>query len=267
MLVTPHSSSESSIHPTAVIEAGAKLGSRVRVGPYCMVGADVTLEDDVRLDSHVVVRGCTRIGARTRVWPYASIGTAPQDLKYRGEPTFLEIGTDNMLREYCNLSVGTEGGGNVTRVGSHNLLMVGVHIAHDCLVGDHTILANSVSLAGHVEVDHRAVIGGHSAIHQFVKIGSCAMVGGGSILVQDTPPYVTVQGNHARAAGLNVVGLKRAGYSVEQLREIKQYYKWTYQSELRLEQAVQEILRTAQFLDLAKPFVDFLARSTRGICR
>lgn len=267
MLTTSQNMRESFVHPTATIEPGAELGMRVYVGPYSLVGAKTTIEDDVCLDSHVVVKGRTRVGARTRIWPYASVGTDPQDLKYRGEPTFLEVGTDNMLREYCNLSVGTKGGGNFTRLGNHNLVMVNVHLAHDCIVKDHCIIANSVSLAGHVEVDDHAVIGGHSAIHQFVKIGAYAMVGGGSVVVQDVPPYVTIQGNHAKAAGLNVVGLKRAGFSMAELREIKTYYKLLYQSELVVEEALQEINRVSSFKELAVRFTDFVRYSTRGVCR
>ena len=256
-----------SIHPTAIIHKGAELGRGVKVGPYSIIGPKVALGDGVQIDSHVVVSGRTRIGARTHIYPFASIGTDPQDLKFKGEDSELICGEDNLIREYANLSIGTEGGGGKTVVGSGNLFMVNTHIAHDCVVGDHCIFANGVSLGGHIEVGNRAVIGGHAALHQFVKIGDLAMLAGGSIVVQDVPPFCTVAGNHASPSGLNSLGLRRAGLSKDQVRAIKSMYKLLFQMNHSLEDAIASIDAELAPSEQRDTFLNFLRASKRGICR
>jgi UDP-N-acetylglucosamine acyltransferase len=255
------------IHPTALVDKDAKLGDRVTIGPFSVIGPHVILGDDVCIDSHVMVQGRTSIGARTRIWPFASVGTEPQDLKYHGEPSIFECGEDNKIREYVNISIGTEGGGGVTKIGHRNLLMVNVHIAHDCQIGNNCIFANSVSLAGHVEVANRAVVGGHSAVHQFTKIGELAMLGGGSIVVQDVPPFLTVAGNHAVPSGLNLTGLRRAPVDRDRISDIKTMYKLLYRSNLNLEDAIAEMIKQLPESEELTLFTSFIRSSTRGICR
>jgi acyl-ACP--UDP-N-acetylglucosamine O-acyltransferase len=213
------------IHPSAVVDPAATLGQGVRIGPFCVVGPDVILGDGVELVSHVCVAGVTTIGARTKVWPFASLGHQPQDLKYRGERTRLEIGADNMIREHVTMNPGTAQGGDVTRVGDHGLYMVGVHVGHDCIVGDHVILANNATLGGHVEVGDHAVLGGISAVHQKVRIGAGAMVGGMTGVEKDVIPYGLAIGDRARLAGLNLVGLKRRGVPHEEIHTVRAAYR------------------------------------------
>lgn len=212
------------IHPTAIIEPGAKIGKNVKIGPYCIVEKTVTLGDDIVLVSHVCVAGHTTIGARTEIYPFASIGHRPQDLKYNGENSTLEIGTDNMIREYVTIQPGTNGGGMITKVGNHCLFMATSHVAHDCTVGDHVILANNATLAGHVTVADYVIIGGLSAVHQFVRIGAHAMIGGMSGVEQDVIPYGVVVGERARLSGLNLIGLKRRGFSAAEINGLRHAY-------------------------------------------
>jgi UDP-N-acetylglucosamine acyltransferase len=255
------------IHPSAVIEKGAQLGVGVKVGPYSHIGSKAILHDRVQVGSHAVIMGRTEIGNETQVWPFASIGTAPQDLKYRGEDARLVIGTHNVFREYSNVSIGTDADKGLTQIGSHNLFMMNVHVAHDCMVGSHCIFANSVSLAGHVHVDDRAVVGGLSGIHQFVKIGAYAMIAGGSMLVQDVPPFVTVQGDRAEASGLNLTGLRRAHFSAEAIKTIRDVYRLIFQAQKTLEDALEDIKSLYPDSPEARMFIDFAARSSRGFVR
>ncbi|MGE5270593.1 MAG: acyl-ACP--UDP-N-acetylglucosamine O-acyltransferase, partial [Thiohalocapsa sp.] len=206
------------IHPTAVVDAGARLADDVVIGPYCVIGAQVSLLAGVALKSHVVIDGRTTIGARTRIFPFASIGHETQDLKYKGEPSTLEIGHDNTIREHVTINPGTEGGGMVTCVGSHCLLMVGAHVAHDCQIGDHVILVNNATLGGHVVVEDYAILGGLSAVHQFVRIGRHAMIGGMSGVERDVIPYGLVMGDRARLTGINLIGMQRRGFSREAIQ-------------------------------------------------
>ena len=217
------------IHPSAVVERGATLGANVRIGPFCCVGPEVELGDGVVLHSHAVVGGRTRIGPRTAVYPFASIGLPPQDLKYKGEPSRLEIGSDTTIRESVTINPGTEGGGMLTRLGDHCLLMVGAHVAHDCDVGNHVIMANNATLAGHVVVGDYAIIGGLSAVHQFVRIGAHAMIGGMTGVDHDVIPYGSVLGERGRLAGLNMVGLKRRGFTREQLQNLRTAYRMLFE--------------------------------------
>src|SRR5215469_977150 len=212
------------IHATAVVAAGAVLAEDVVIGPYCVIGEHVVLGAGVSLKSHVVVDGRTTIGAGTRIFPFASIGHETQDLKYAGEPSALEIGRDNTIREHVTINPGTAGGGMVTRVGDHCLLMVGAHVAHDCRIGDHVILVNNATLGGHVVIDDYAIVGGLSAVHQFVRIGRHAMIGGMSGVERDVIPYGQVMGDRARLHGLNIIGMQRRGFSRDDIHGLRSAY-------------------------------------------
>jgi UDP-N-acetylglucosamine acyltransferase len=213
------------IHPTAIVDPKAKIGAKAEIGPYCCVGPEVALGEGVVLHSHVVVGGRTEIGPRTAIYPFASIGLPPQDLKYKGEPSRLVIGGDTTIRESVTINPGTEGGGMLTRVGDRCLLMVGAHVAHDCQVGNQVIMANNATLAGHVVVGDFAIIGGLSAVHQFVRIGAHAMIGGMTGVDHDVIPYGSVLGERGRLAGLNMIGLKRRGFTRDQLSNLRAAYR------------------------------------------
>jgi len=216
-LVVPQTSAVV-IHPTAIVDRGAELGVNVRIGPFCSIGPDVVIEDGVELVSHVVVDGHTRIGPETRLFPFCTVGLAPQDFKYKGEPTRCEIGARTQVREHCTIHRGTITGKGITQVGSDCMLMAVVHVAHDCTLGDHVIVANNAVMGGHVSIADHAVIGGAAAIHQFVRIGRAAMIGGVSGVEADVIPFGSVIGNRARLAGLNVIGLKRRGFDKRQIQ-------------------------------------------------
>jgi UDP-N-acetylglucosamine acyltransferase len=256
------------IHPTAVVAPAAQIADSVEIGPYCVVGGQVTLGARVRLISHVVVDGITTVGDGTVIYPFASIGQRPQDLKYRGEASRLSIGRENQIREYVSMNPGTEGGGMLTRVGDHCLFMVGAHVAHDCMIGDHVILVNNVALGGHVEIGDFAIIGGNSAVHQFVRIGKQVMVGGMTGVENDVIPYATVTGNRAHLSGLNLVGLKRRGFSREDIHELRTAYRLLFAPEGTMVERLDEV--AAQFKDCAPvmEIVDFIrADSTRAVCQ
>jgi UDP-N-acetylglucosamine acyltransferase len=255
------------VHPTAIVSPQAKLGVGVEIGPYSVIGPEVVLQDHVRISSHVVIEGRTTVGERSVVHPFATLGAIPQDLKYKGEPGQLVIGAENSIRHYVNMSIGTEGGGGKTVTGRRNLFMVNVHVAHDCVVQDNCIFANGVSLAGHVYVDAHAVLGGHSAIHQFCRVGEGTMVGGGSMVVQDIPPWVMVQGDRAKPIGLNVVGLRRAGLSTDELKDLKTMYRLLYSEGLTVEDSIARIEQEAAPSVYRDKFVGFLKASKRGVCR
>lgn len=219
------------IHSTSVIESGAKLAASVKIGPFCHVGKEVELGARVELISHVAVGGRTTIGEGTRIFPFASIGYQPQDLKYKGEESRLVIGRNNIIREHVTMNPGTAGGGMVTRVGDDGLFMVGVHVAHDCVIGNGVIMANNATLAGHVVVGDFAVFGGLSAIHQFVRIGQYAMVGGVTGVERDVIPYGSVLGDRARLSGLNIVGMQRRGFSRDEIQALRNAYQMLFESE------------------------------------
>jgi UDP-N-acetylglucosamine acyltransferase len=221
----------SDIHPTALIEPGAELGATAKVGPFCHVGRHVRLGEQVELLSHVVIAGRTAIGDGTRIFPFASIGHQPQDLKYKGEESRLAIGRNNVIREQVTINPGTEGGGMVTRIGDNCLFMVGVHVAHDCIIGNGVIMANNATLAGHVKVGDFAVFGGLSAVHQFVRIGQYAMVGGVTGVERDVIPYGSVLGDRARLSGLNIVGLQRRGFSRDEIQALRNAYQALFESD------------------------------------
>ncbi len=255
------------IHPSAVVDPQAQLDSSVEVGPFAVIGPEVTIGAGSRIGAHVVISGRTYLGENNVIHSHAAVGCSPQDKKYRGEPTELWIGHGNTIHEFCTISVGTVQDKGITRIGDDNWIMAYVHIAHDCVVGSHTILANNATLAGHVEVDDWVILGGLTAVHQFCKIGAHAMSAGGSIIVQDVPPYVTVAGNHARPATINSEGLKRRGFSSEQIRIIRRAYKTLYREGLPLEEAKQRIAQAAENEPVLQLFPDFFARSQRGVIR
>lgn len=258
----------SEIHPTAIIEDGAQLGENVFVGPYCCVGADVVLGDGVRLVSHAVVAGRTNIGPNTHIYPFASIGHQPQDLKYQGELSSLEIGANNIIREHVTMNPGTEGGGMVTRVGNNCLFMVGAHVAHDCDIGNHAILANNATLAGHVIVEDYAVLGGLSAVHQFVRIGRHSMVGGMSGVEHDVIPYGSVLGNRARLAGLNIVGLRRRKFSRSEIADLRKAYRLLFAEEGSMAERVNDASEMYKDNRAVMDIVEFIrVDSNRSICQ
>ncbi len=221
----------SDVHPTALIEPGAALAATTKIGPFCHVGRHVQLGENVELISHVVVAGRTTIGDGTRIFPFASIGHQPQDLKYKGEESRLVIGRNNVIREQVTMNPGTEGGGMLTKIGDGCLFMVGVHVAHDCLIGNEVIMANNATLAGHVKVGDFAVFGGLSAAHQFVRVGAYAMVGGVTGVERDVIPYGSVVGDRARLSGLNVVGMQRRGFTREEIQGLRSAYQALFESE------------------------------------
>lgn len=259
--------SQSSIHPTAIIHPKARLGSNVSVGAYSIVGEHVEIGDDTWVGPHVVINGRTRIGRGNRIFQFASIGEIPQDKKYAGEPTRLEIGDRNTIREFCTFNCGTAQDAGVTRLGSDNWIMAYVHLAHDCQIGNNTIFANNAQLAGHVHVGDFAILGGFTAVHQFVRIGAHSMSGIGTTLLQDLPPYVTVAGNPAKPYGINAEGLKRRGFAAEAIAAIKRAYKLVYRSGLSLQEAVAQARADAAAHPELGSLVDFLAAEGRGIVR
>ena len=258
----------SAIHPTALVNDAAILGSNVNIGPYCIIGENVTLGDGVKLVSHVVVDGVTTVGANTVVYPFASLGSPPQDLKYNGEPSRLEIGCNNVIREQVSMNPGTEGGGMLTKVGNNCLFMVGSHVAHDCMIDDHVILVNNATLGGHVQIAEWAIIGGLSAIHQFVRIGRHAMVGGMSGIENDIIPYGSVIGNRARLQGLNIVGLKRRNFSRDVIHSLRNAYRLLFAQEGTMTERIEDVSNMMSGVEPVMEIVDFMrADSSRGICQ
>jgi UDP-N-acetylglucosamine acyltransferase len=257
----------SAIHPTAIVHPGARLGKDVEIGAYSLVGEHVEIGDGSRVGPHVVINGHTRIGVGNRIFQFCSIGEEPQDKKYAGEPTRLEIGDHNVIREFCTFNIGTAQDTGVTRMGDDNWIMAYVHIAHDCEVGNHTIFANNATLAGHVHIDDYAILGGFTGVHQFCRVGAHVITGIASVVRQDVPPFLTVAGNPLAPHGVNSEGLKRRGFSPEALAGLKRAYKTLYKSGLSLADAQAAIAAEAENLPELKPLADFLAVSGRGIVR
>lgn len=263
----PESPKLAIIHPTAVVDAGAHLGRGVVIGPFCVVGGDVHLDDGVELKSHVVVEGRTRVGSGTVVFPFAVLGQIPQDLKYRGEPGELVIGRNNRIREHVTMHIGTEGGGMVTRVGDGCLFMASAHVAHDCIVGDNVIMANNATLGGHVEIGDNAILGGLSAVHQFVRIGAHAMIGGMSGVESDVIPYGLVKGDRAFLAGLNLIGLQRRGFSREDVAALRQAFDMLFTVEGTLAERMDAVAAVSRH-DLVTGLLDFIrGRGSRALCQ
>ena len=259
------------IHPSSIVHSDAELADDVYVGPFCLIGPKVRIGAGTRLRSHVCVEGRTVIGSGNVVYAGASIGCEPQDKKYAGEDTELFIGDNNVIRENCTLSIGTIQDHGVTRVGSGNLFMANVHVAHDCLVGDNTIIANNVALAGHVTVEDYAIVGGQTGVHQFVRIGQHAMVGGASAVLRDVPPFVICSGNPCSPAGLNSVGLRRFGYSDQIVRGLHHAYRALYREGLIVKEAVEKIRALVDEFpegrEQIEAFAEFVASSPRGLIR
>lgn len=255
------------IHPTAIVSPGAQLADDVEIGPYSIIGEHVEIGAGTTIGAHAVVTGHTRIGARNRIFHFVSLGEAPQDKKYAGEPTRLEIGDDNVIREFCTFNTGTVQDLGVTRIGSHNWIMAYVHIAHDCVVGDRTIFANNASLAGHVEVGDWAILGGFTGVHQFCKIGAHVMTGVSTVIFKDIPPFVMASGHPAEPHGLNSEGLKRRGFAAESLSALKRAYKILYREGNTVAEAQARLEPEAIAHPEVRQLLDFLARAERGIIR
>ena len=255
------------IHPSAIIDPAAQIDASVEVGPYAIIGADVVIGPGSRIGAHCVIEGPTEIGRDNQIHAHAAVGGAPQDKKYAGEPTLLKIGNGNTIREFVTINRGTVQGGGVTQIGDDNWIMAYVHIAHDCVIGNHTILANSVTLAGHVTIFDHAILGGFSLIHQFCKVGAHAFTGMGSKINCDVPPYVIVGSEMSVPRGINSEGLKRRGYTAEQITAIKRAYKTLYLSGLPLKEAREKLAEQAANAPEVALLVEFIDRSERSILR
>ena len=251
------------IHPTAIIEPGAKVFSNVEIGAYSVIGKDVSIGSGTRVGSHSLITGKTSIGKNNNIFHHVSLGEEPQDKKYAGEETTLEIGDSNVIREFCSFNTGTVQDKAKTVVGDRNWIMAYVHIAHDCVVGDDSILANCTQLAGHVEIGDFAMLGGFSGIHQFCRIGAHALTGVGSVVLSDVPPYVTCSGDAAKPHGINAEGLKRRGFSKDAIKRIRDAYKVLYRASLSLNEARLEITRMANESSELNLLSEFLS-STSG---
>ena len=256
------------VHPSAVVAPGAQIGEGSTIGPFCVIGPDVVLGPNAVLRSHVALDGRTTIGANVKIFPFASVGAAPQDLKYAGEPSRLEIGDDVTIREHVTINPGTEGGGLLTKIGDRCLIMIGAHIAHDCLLGNNVVVVNNVLLGGHVIVEDFVIIGGGAAVHQFVRIGRHAMIGGLSGVENDVIPYGLVMGDRARLNGLNLVGLRRRGFDRQEVQDLRAAYRLLFAAEGAMSERVEDVRR--RFADRTSvgdvlAFID--ADSSRAICQ
>jgi UDP-N-acetylglucosamine acyltransferase len=253
------------IHPTAIVDPGARLATGVTVGPYTIIDGHVTIGDDTCLGPHVIVRSHTTIGKRCQIFQFAVVGEIPQDLKFQGEETRLSIGDDNVIREFATLHRGTAGGGGLTQIGNGNLLMAYTHVAHDCRLGNNIIMSNAATLAGHISVDDYAIIGGLSAIHQFCRIGAHAFIGGASAVARDVPPFCMAVGNRAKIVGLNLVGLKRHGFSLATLDMLKTSFELLFNSELTLKEAMAQVRQRFPEDPAILKLLHFLETSERGL--
>ena len=255
------------IDPRAVIDPAAQIAADVEIGPFAVIGAHVTIGSGTRIGPHVVVLGPTQLGRNNQVFQFASLGDAPQDKKYKGEPTRLEIGDGNTFREYCTVNRGTTHDLGVTRIGNDNWFMAYTHVAHDCQIGDHCILANFATLGGHVELGDWVIMAGFSGVHQFCKIGAHCFIANNAAVTRDVPPYLMVTGQPAEPHSVNAEGLKRRGFTPDQIRSIRGAYKVLYRSGLKLAEATEQLKSLAAEQPELKPFVEFLATTTRSIVR
>ena len=255
------------IHETALVDPRAELDLDVEVGPYCIVGPKVKIGKGNRIKSHVVIEGNTSLGEGNVIFQFATVGSIPQDLKYKGEDSQLIIGRHNTIREFASLNPGTSGGGMVTRIGDHNLLMMYCHIAHDCVLGNHNIIANGASLGGHVVIEDYVIVGGLVGIHQFVKVGTGAILGAGSMVSKDIPPYCNATGDRARLRGLNLEGLKRRGLSAAQIEALKKAYHVIFKSSLKTKEALARVRKEIPDSPEVERLAGFIESSQRGICR
>ena len=256
-----------SVHPTAIIGSGAKLHPTVEVGPYAVIGPQVEIGAGTTVGPHAVIDGRTRLGERNKVFQFASVGAPPQDLKYAGEDSALEIGNENLIREFTTLHKGTSGGGGVTRIGNRNLFMAYAHVAHDCQVGNGCVLANAATLGGHVEIGDNVILGGLAAVHQFTRIGQHAFVAGGAMVVMDVPPFCTAQGDRAELAGVNTIGLARHGFGEDRITRVKEAYRILFQSKLPLEEAVERLRTELGDQSEIQTLLTFVTTSERGLTR
>jgi UDP-N-acetylglucosamine acyltransferase len=257
------------IHPTAIIDASCQISPEAHIGPYCTIGPNTQIASGTKLDSHVTVNGWTSIGERCHFYNHSSVGTDPQDLKYRGEITYLKIGHDNVFREFVSLNRGTEGGRGITAIGSNNFFMAYSHVAHDCIVGDHVIMANAATLAGHVTVGDHATVGAFSAVHQFCRVGPHAFIGGFSVVTRDALPYIKTVGerNQAKIYGINTIGLQRKGFSEECITELKQVYRICFRSKMNTSDALAELKDKQWSSPEVAVLVEFMETSERGFIR
>ena len=255
------------IHPQALVDPGAKIGKNVHIGPFSIVGAGVEIDDETWIGPHVVINGPTHIGKKNKIYQFSSLGEAPQHLGYKGEPTRLEIGDRNIIREYCTFNRGTVAGGGVTRLGHDNFIMAYCHLAHDCQVGNHTIFANCASLAGHVTVGDYAILGGFTLVHQFCRVGAHCITGLGAVTYKDIPPFVMATGNAAAPHGINVRGLRRRQFSKSSIQSLRGAYKMLYRSRLTLNEAIEKLKETARENPEVGQLVTFIKASERGIIR
>ena len=255
------------IHPTAIISPDSTLADGVDVGPYSIIGPDVHIGKNTKIGPHVVIETHTDIGEENRIFQFASIGGAPQDLKFRGEATRVVIGSYNTIRENVTINRSTVHDIGVTMIGDHNLLMAYCHVAHNCKLGDHIVMANAANLAGHIHVEDHAIIGGLTGIHQFTRIGAHCIIGGASAVTKDIPPFVMASGNFAKLFGLNLIGLKRRGFTEETIAALKMAYRIVFRSRLLLAAAIRKVEGEVEGLPEVRQFLDFIRASERGICR
>jgi UDP-N-acetylglucosamine acyltransferase len=255
------------IHPTAIISPDATLAEGVEVGPYSMIGPDCHIGKNTSIGSHVVIESHTDIGEGCRISQFASIGGAPQDLKYRGEATRVVIGNFNTIREYVTINRATIADIGVTLIGDHNLLMAYCHVAHNCRLENHIVMANAANLAGHIHVEDYAIIGGLSGVHQFTRIGAHCIIGGASAVTKDVPPFVMASGNYAKLFGLNMIGLKRRGFTDETIQALKSAYRIVFRSSLLLSAAIKKVEQEVEDLPEVRQFLTFIRESKRGLCR
>jgi UDP-N-acetylglucosamine acyltransferase len=256
-----------SVHPTAVVAPEAELDGSVEVGPFAVIGPKVRIGAGTRVGPHAVVEGRTTLGKRNRIFQFAAVGAIPQDLKYAGEDSALEVGDENQIREFATLHLGTSGGGGVTRVGSHNLFMAYSHVAHDCQVASHCVVANCGTLGGHVSLEDHVHVGGLAGVHQFVRVGTLAFIAAGAMVTQDVPPYCTVHGNRAKLAGLNTVGLSRGGFGAEEISRIKSAYRALFRSKLGVREAIARVRAEHGAHAEVEALLRFVEGSERGIAR
>ncbi len=254
------------IHPTAIISKGAELGD-VEIGPYSFIGQHVNMGDGTIIGPYVFIDGHTEIGKNNKILQYSSIGSPPQDLKYKNEPTRLVIGNGNLIREHVTINTGTVTGHAITTIGNGNLFMINTHIAHDCIIGDETVFANNATLAGHVTVESRAIIGGLVAIHQFTRIGTLAMIGGGAMVTMDVVPFAIASGDRARLYGINTIGLRRRGFSKEKIRLIDKIYRILFRSNYTLGEGIKKVKADITDDPDIKHIIEFIETSIRGVCR
>jgi UDP-N-acetylglucosamine acyltransferase len=254
------------IHKTAIVDPKAKISANVNIGPYSIIGPNVEIGEDTDINSHVSIAGYTKIGKKNKIYPFASIGNNPQDLKYNGEKSYLEIGDSNTIREYVSINPGTDGGGGLTKIGNNCLFMVSSHIAHDCVIGDNVVAVNNVAIGGHVQIDDNAIIGGNSAIHQFIRIGKFAMIGGICAVIRDVIPYGLVHGNRSVLQGINLIGLRRNNISNQNIALLSNAYKEIFKSE-NLSENLKNLSEDFKTNDLVIEILKFIQKDKkRPIC-